>query len=272
MKSQTPRRSTRTGRRTPWTPIFDSRKRKGDILVGDTPAWSGYQATILADGPVFYMPLDEASGNMQDISGNANHAVITNCTRNAIGLAAGGSASFNGAQDVRLGSAPAVLNIEADGDFTYELWFERADSNYFGGMFIKRQNGSPFSQVGISCGTISGAGAEVPSKRLTFAWFDGTNRRTWTTDTDVVDGGRHHVLMGMTGGTTPFCIVDGAAVGLTLGYSLNSFPAANIAHPVYIGWNGSASTFVGELDECAIYDYALTTTEAAAHIAAKEIP
>ena len=52
MKSQTPRRSTRTGRRTPWTPIFDSRKRKGDILVGDTPAtaiqycgWDGGSAS-----------------------------------------------------------------------------------------------------------------------------------------------------------------------------------------------------------------------------------
>lgn len=216
-----------------------------------------YASEVLADSPRAWYRMTEASGLIQDSSGNANHATSSS-----------GTAGY--AQTSPITSEPADKAINFVGDyfdvpdhatldvgdvFTVEAWVKRNATTSEGELRIMSKgtggydffltsdlNGRPVLNIGGTSQVVSGAD---PASRI-----EDTN---W-----------HHVVITKSGAT---CKVykDGTDVtGTVAGGTITDTATA-----LRVGaWTGGGLTFNGLLDEVALYPTALSAVRVSAHYAA----
>ena len=225
-----------------------------------------YPAAVLADSPVAYYRLDEATGPaMCDSSPTA-----VDGTYNAAGLIFGVPGALLGDPDtaVRADGTNGVIGIggaspiTGNQSFTLEGWY--------------RSTGTEQNQSLVAIGTTAGAGQIAgltiwssncggPTSNIALDTFASAN--CWDTSTrgvNLFDGGWHHAAVAYDAGAgTVTAYVDGLSLGAETPVAMNL-----AASSIRVGnWSDAITNqpYRGEADEVAVYAKALPAARISAH-------
>lgn len=218
--------------------------------VVETVVGKDYETVVKADSPVGYWRLGETSGTAaRDSSGNGYGLLYTNSpTLGATGaLSSDGdkAASFDGSNDYAYASSPA-LNLS--NTFSIELWF-KASNKAKDHLIVCWGQEATGKRRGIFAASTSG-----------YFGFTGYAANI-TSTTDIVDGSWHHLVATVDASNGVKLYVDGTQVASGTP-SLVSYSYAN----TYLGSNNSASENAqATMDEVAIYNTVLTSTQVSTH-------
>lgn len=220
------------------------------------PAWSDYQDCVLADAPLSYWRLGEASGSTAvDVQGVNDGTYTGGVTLGEAGALSGDpdtAALFDGSSGYVSVASAASLNFGTTAPFTMEAWiktssaalyqiiFEKFDGT--NGYYFYLYNGAKlYVQIGGN-GTFYGGGGAA-----------------------LNDGQWHHVAVSISRGINALVYVDGS-LSQTLDISANT-QSTSTTVPLVLGYDGyyHSSDFAGTLDEVAIYPAALSAAQIAAH-------
>ncbi len=171
------------------------------------------------------------------------------------------SMDFDGTEYITAGLLSEYISLSAPTSFTVSAWIKTTDNG------------------GISKGVIGSASTSL-SSGLNFTIYSGEitfgvvtswpTSRIITTNANVNDGNWHHVVgtydsEGDASGNTLYLYIDGTQVGSNTG---NRGGYAFDNYPLFIGARGEGTNasgyFNGQIDEVAIFNRALNTTEIAA--------
>lgn len=212
-----------------------------------------YNTTILADSPLVYFQLNETSGTTFANSGSlggTSAAIGSGVTKgqingidgsNAIALDGGANAYFSFTQNA---------NFMSDNQYSVEAWVKTST----GGVTKTIASYNPGSR-GFTLGVNS-------SNRATFSISNnnGTFSVTASGSTNLLNDGNWHHLVGTVNSSTITIYVDGVATANTSATA----GTYGISATLYAGASGSGA-FTGQVDEFAIYDGALTSTQVTTH-------
>lgn len=210
-----------------------------------------YQATVMADGPYCYWRLglngnDSAGTNGGTLNpgatANQPNGPLLNGTSLCTVFSATGSISL-----------PALATTAA---MTLEAWVK-----YTGAVmpiFSNRPLDGTADYIGPTTGGV-------------LFWYNaGATPTNIQTAGVYSDGAWHHVAW-ITNGSVATIVVDGVVTSVNGTAFTHPATAANTA---YIGWDKPNNSYYyqGNLAEVALYNKALTTTQVAAHYAARNNP
>lgn len=227
--------------------------------VTPTSGASPYATAVLADSPLLYWRLGEASGTTAaDASGNGNTGTYTNVTLGATGLISGTdtAAGFAGGADERVESAVSIF--AATTAYTFEGWAKRTDSlatySLFGGA-----SGSYGPRVRVNT-----------SGDITFETQYGFTPFTWAAAWPGNGVAVHWAITVAAGATSAQLFINGVSVGTSAPGSVPDW--GQTAHLVAGSYNtigAGAESWKGVLDEYAVYTGILSSARIAAHYAAR---
>lgn len=232
----------------------------GERIAQVLPPDAGYAELVIADGPLFYFRLGEATvssgATAADSSGHSRDGLFSGTTLSSVAsllTSDTGDNAIDSAGTISDGVELAYASWMNVTQASWEFWISSTDAD--GGRIFARE--SPSYVWSIQ------GGAGSPIYFLASATTIATS-----TSTDYFDGNPHHVVITYDGTTVRF-YKDGVADGSTawagpLPTATNS--AITLLHAV--GTNVNASLIVGTLDEVAMYDYALTATQVGTHYTA----
>lgn len=225
--------------------------------VGSSYTPDAYDLVILADTPACYWPFSEATGNPQDISGNANHVVTVNGTPvyQQPGLPGGGySIELDEDANAYFFVADSTT-IPDTGALSYEAWIRRGFLAGWETIFKK------------------GTGGTSPH-----LYIDNDNLIKWrpayaggsvsSVTVSAVDGGStdfHHVVG--TRDASNNWLVYLNAVDVTTVVAASTV-ASNTDQLVIGAVNDGSGEMEGRLAKPAMYAYQLTPTQIAQHFVA----
>jgi hypothetical protein len=216
-----------------------------------------YASEVLADSPAAYYRMDEASGLIQDSSGNANHATATAGAGSATYAEPGAIASDPSSKSILFNpnfrfEVPDHASLDLGDSFTIELWW-RFDVN-------------AREQWPISKGP-GGYELRINSDD-TFALVKAATSLTVTSTVAIPDDAAFHHIVATKDGSTVKLYLDGVDVTGTVDNSTY----ADTTDALFIGgYDAGSNQFLdGWLDEVAIYDAALSASRVAAHFAAAQ--
>lgn len=232
--------------------------------VDKPTAGTSYYDEVMADSPVCYWRLGEASGTLNDSSGTGNHGTSSGITYGVAGKIAGDDAISiaTGAQTNRVEKTSATsLPTSATAAWSIEFWHKSSTFVSLSQMF---GFGNPFNATtSLEAPTDRGCNRYMLQFNSNYYfWGDSAD---W--DTGVAfdtDGNWHHIVT-VCDGTDMIFYRDGVSAATRSGrpFTKTSKTAIN-AGSCHDG--GSAPTTI--LDECAIYAAALSSTRIAAHFSA----
>ena len=219
---------------------------------------SFYPTAVLADGPVGYWRLGEASGDAADSSGNGLTGTAGTINANTIIYRVAGAIAHDPNTAVNLNNGgyfdmgnPALLQIT--GALTLEAWVQGTGAgNWSGDIQSKRATGSVAWQLSFGLAAFNQLSAKIVGKQLNSS--RNLNDRYW-----------HHVAMVYIPSTSLSIYID----GMLDVQSTSSIPASitNFAVSARIGGtsDGLSSFSQGAVDEVALYSKAIDVTRLLAH-------
>jgi len=215
---------------------------------------TSYQSRILADGAIAYWPLDDAAAPVRDLAG----------ARPGVEFTAGGMAPLY--QQTGVGGAASV-QLQGRGfdipplptllpQFTYEAWIKITGTT---------TNSTILSRLGVCQWWII---PPNPTGRRVLQVFLGTSYGLQTpADNLIVLGTWYHVAV-THDGTTGRLYINGLPDTATLAFPLP--PGDSAAFASSLGYNlNSGNTFLGGLQDVAVYPTALPAQTIADHYAAR---
>lgn len=234
-----------------------------------------YAATISGDAPVGWWKLNEASGTTATDSGSGTAANGTYSGSNFLysrpGIdsldAGGGTSIFFGGTDayVDIGAAPTKLCFASGTSFSLEAWVSFNSILTTPGAAVITEGYSGDGNVRYMLGFHNGG---TNTRKPTFGWFNGSWRLV-VSGNELTDSSWHHLVGTYDGGTNQLELwVDGVSQGTLTPGGTQPTGTENI----YIGrrWdNGNDIYFNGWIDEPAMYNVKLTSTQIGNHYAAR---
>ena len=210
-----------------------------------TALTDAYRATILADSPIAYYPLNELSGSVaEDIMSNPANGSIANCLlgQTALTEALGTCYYFNGSNGgIYLGS-PSKFVIS--GPVSMEVWIKPTGS----------RGGNPF-QINYNSGLRMQIG--VPSISMIFAGAAKLNSSPLTLN------GLYHIVFTCT--ASKLCTyVNGVLVASVTGGGWSGISSASNSSIGYLA-PVNVELFQGYISNVALYDYELNDTQVLHH-------
>lgn len=231
--------------------------------AAQTIAEGHYAEVVLADGPVAYWRLGEASGTTAvDEIGGHDSTYAGTVTLGADGVMQDGSgdtsADLNGTSGRVTGSDWADLEFAGSAPFSVEAWAEL-------GAF----NGSGFNLLVQKQGNAGGNGWEFlvrgsPYKELRISrQVSGTGYVSIGSGVDTIATGTLYHLVGTFDGTDGKVYINGTLIATG---DISGTMAAS-TEPLSIGWDAGAADhhWDGRIDEVAIYDRAISAAEVLEH-------
>lgn len=228
---------------------------------------ASYQQTVLADSPVFYLRLNEISGTtFADTTGNghtgtANGTVTLGATAAAAGL---GTAVTPGTTTSDFIGITAAAALDITGNVTLECWYKPSSTAASAYLMNKGKDDDTHASYGMF---ISSAG------KVVFAVTEAVNMLTGTTTLSV--GTWYYLVCTFTSSGNHWTIYVNAVSDNT---TVNTPPAALTATVkdyriggVVEGGSvpGTFFPMLGSIDEIALYNVALTSTQISNHYAAR---
>ncbi|WP_375426342.1 PKD domain-containing protein, partial [uncultured Friedmanniella sp.] len=240
------------------TQIRDHYTRSGRTVDLPPAPTDTYGKQVVGDSPLFFWRLNETNGSTvadateNKVAGNVYGGVTLGTSSD---VAPGTSAGFDGSTGT-LASATAFNNPTT---YSEEVWFKTTTTN--GGKLI----GFGDQQSGYS-GNYDRHVYMENSGQLTYGVWTG-QANTITSPTAYNNGTWHHLVATQDGTAGMKMYVDGVLVGTnpqTSNQSYNGYWRVGGD----TSWGGNSSFFNGNLDEAAVYGYALTATQVKAHYSA----
>jgi len=167
----------------------------------------------------------------------------------------GNALRFNGSNYVRLTNTSGLEFL--NGGFSIAAWvrYNGGGNEYF--IFSKHsgfwQNGY-FLSIGYWWNYLEYA------NRANF-YFNEDSTRVLSPVCPAYNDGRWHFVVGTNDGQTGTLYVDGIAVGSNSGRPVQANGVEMLVGGVFTNQGTFVSGFVGDIDEVAVYDYALSPTE-----------
>jgi hypothetical protein len=226
-------------------------------LAHAATAGADYQATVLADHPVGYWPLSDPAGspNAQDLTGTSNGGLNPGVTVAGVpGPVPGTTAfSFNGGNcsGVELDADAANLRLQS---FSVEAWVQ-----------------SPSASDGIIFRWRTFGYGLYPTD---FGLYPNGNNAGASSATNPLSDGRWHYVVGTYDASSGITFyIDGEQIG----YNPTTGPPTYGAGQVAIGrdadaCDGVVPSFEGNIGQVAVYAYALSASQVAAHYSAVAAP
>jgi hypothetical protein len=202
-----------------------------------------YNSTVLADSPKHYITFDQTSGGYTDSGTQGATTTVTGSPVQVNGIS-GKALTYNGTSDYVTINSP--YDFAANSTFTFECWF-KSTATTGQPTFIRRDGNGAAYLLRLNAGKIE--------------FY--CNQAGIVTTASYADGNWHHVV-GVKNGTATTLYVDGTQVGTGTG---GTVAQATGAQPIYLGESTSAASEMmkGTLDEVAIYNVALTSTQVTNH-------
>jgi hypothetical protein len=216
---------------------------------------TGYRGAVLADTPVSYWRLGEASGTAAADERGANPGTYVNSP--TLGVAsllssdtANKAVTFDGTNDQVKVADSASLRFT--GPFSLEAWIKPTSlpaAGSFASIMTKAESYT----------------LQFNGPRLEFTIIQNGIRKRLQAPSGAVSTGQIYHVVGTYDGNTQRLYLNGkevASTPLTGG-------ASSSANALYLGsWGGSGEFFKGTIDEAAVYGSALSATQVSAHYAA----
>tara|TARA_R110002020_G_scaffold80190_3_gene200215 strand:- start:798 stop:2693 length:1896 start_codon:yes stop_codon:yes gene_type:complete len=243
----------------------NGRGAKAAIALKPSGATS-YRATVLADNPLFYYRLGEASGTTayDEVATSSNGTYYNTPDLGQTGAISGDSntavkfkeASSEYAETVTLSSETSLLPC------TIECFIKTdgaSDSN--AGIVFYRETNAQASGLNILGSTLG---------KLGYTWNDASNTYTWSSGPTLSDDTWYYVALVVESTKATIYVIDESGTLTTPAVNSVSHSALNCSGD---GWNIARDTaslryFQGTLDEVALYDQALSQSTVVAHAAA----
>jgi RHS repeat-associated protein len=217
-----------------------------------------YRSSVLADGPLGYWRLGEASGTVgSDASGNAldlTYANVTLAQAAAIDSDTDKAASFNGSSSK--GSRSIVTT--ATSNFSLEAWVRWSGASATATQIFLLNGTYNVNGYRVQLNGVSGANSRVYVFKGATAFDTGYTlpANSWT-----------HLVATVDASSNLRFYVNGA-----LSYGPVSFGAVTVpTGETVAGSTGTTRFFNGRLDELAVYNTALSANRVAAHYADAQI-
>lgn len=217
------------------------------LLTEEAAAYTGYAAAIMSLGPVAYWRLGESSGTTAaNESGFDNGTYVGSPTLGSSGLLTGDSNTA-----VTLSGSSQYVQVTDSARFDLGDVFTIVVS-------VRRSSLTGRYEQFVSKGTNSFGFGINPTNIVEFTQ-QGVGDLAYST-TSILASTTYH-LVATKNGSTRKVYVNGAD-DTSLG---TNFTIADNANDLFIGRKGASSTdfFTGVIDEVAIYNYALSSTEVA---------
>jgi hypothetical protein len=225
------------------------------LLGGPTPLT--YSQTILADNPVGFWLMNEASGSTAaDTSGNGNNATYFNSpTLNQAGpsTALNKSVLFNGSNQYGATSTVSTFNMAPSGNWSLEGWFKTSSS---GTNAIAHVGGPGGSQSDVLCllyidgGQVGIVTPQATSGNVNIRSTATFNNNAW-----------HYAAVTSVSGGAVTVYVDGTSVAS----STTARRANGVNSATYLGNQISLYYFNGNTTATAVYNTTLSSTRVTAH-------
>ena len=219
---------------------------------------SAYASAVVDDRPQLYYPLGDVQ---QDWAGANNPVMGSGVAAGSPGIenSASGRSDFNGSSD---GVVVSKNQVQAPKQFTTELWFRTTTTA--GGKLIGYGNASSGSS-----GNYDRHVYMRNDGRLVFGVYPG-GVQTVESSASFNDGVWHHVAASQSAAGMAL-YVDGELVGSNPSVTSAQDYAGywRIGSDNLGGWpsSPSSSSFAGSIDEVAVYDFALSSSQLRNHYA-----
>jgi len=232
----------------------------GATLTLIPPPTSGYKGAVMSNSPVGYWELDETSGTTAfDYAGGHNGTYGALSTLGAIGPEAPNQVGFSstnaGVQTTAFTVASAVtlppLNLGTNNTVTITAWVKPSGvQQQYAGLVFSR-----------SAGTIAGLSYDSTATKLAYEWAG--NRVNFDSGIVLADGQWHFVALVVT--PTNATLYSGTNHSMRVAVDTLAEPVQTFAGTTTIGLDVSggeaARTFNGTIDEVAIFDRALSSSD-----------
>lgn len=232
-------------------------------------ATANYDATILADGPVAFWPLNETSGTTAtDTTGNGHSGSYvgtagTNYTLGQAGIGDGETAVlFDGSAGyVDVATVPTTVT----NTWSLEAWIKLSTTSGLGNDLLVVANGKDASPGAFGMGLSTG-NMEVGPREVA-AYSGGTAEEGL--GAVVNDTSWHYIAIVCNGSGSTQAYLDGTATGSAKSQSY-TVPTGSLFIAAYEQSSGTPyRVFPGTIAKAAIYNKALTATQISNHYAAK---
>lgn len=241
------------------------------LSISDPALLGGLRSPIevvMADGPAAFWPMQEASGDLADISGNSRTATKVGSggvTYSVDGPGASIKAiEFAGSSGV--GFSAADVDVWSSMNFSAEAWVYLG-SSFFSGQYARyilaKHASFTFNEFFVQV-------EDTDSGRLS-AQVNNTSETNWANKLlaswGPPTGIWHHIVMVLSGSTVTL-YVDGVSVGSAA--SAGGSRRGNSAGELAIGHSPAIASrsWKGRLCMAAFYDHALSAAQVGAHFAA----
>jgi hypothetical protein len=245
------------------------------LLAGTTARAASYQATVLADGPSCYYRFSEqnvaptpipAVTNIGSVGAAANGVLTTPNLETLVtsGVAGPLADPANTAYNFPLGSVgglvsvPYLASLNTNGAFSVELWAAPSTQNF----------GCPASDADASYPRGWLFYQSDPQLNVGNGWafrvYNGSGSATAYYGIPNIPTNTWYHLVGVYTNSNIYLYVNGVLAASTTGsYSPNTSQAETFGNRIDNGY-----PYAGSMDEPAIYNYALSASQVAAHYAA----
>jgi len=246
----------------------------GVLTVLPIPTASAYVGTVLADHPVAYYRLDETSGSVAHDYAGGHDGAYYDAILDQPGFVPSQidpdpAAGFSGATGSYVGNIAADNSVSFAGttNFTIEAWTKGVANQINGAAIVAKGAGDvgnvyPQEQFALRVNVADYSFLVRSPAQSTANGYEAVG-------TTGPDGSWHH-LVGVWDGSAVNLYVDGALQTTVGGPS--TVRASTV--PISIGAERSGNApsydlaYNGDIDEVAIYNYALTANQVQAHYAA----
>jgi hypothetical protein len=221
-----------------------------------------YNKAVEADSPLFYWPMEEASGELAPAKGAGKIKLTNGPTYRQTGAVKGGlgAISFDGTNDF----GQVALDLSAQSAFTVEFlinWTTNANDDDFAMEHSATANTNPGFNVDWNSSADGGGTASVKWRES-----EGQNRRY--TFVRPSAGAWHHVVLVLTINGALVAYVDGVSVTVTARETevqANKFPSTTLN---LFSRNGASLFGKGKMEQLAFYSGALSKAQVEAHFKA----
>lgn len=247
------------------------------VVAYSVPGTTPYRTEVLADSPLAYLRLGEASGTTAADEQAAHAGTYTNTpTLGATGAVAGDTAvSFDSAQSERVDWTTLGTFGQSLLTASFEFWVKTSDTTNQAAVFGSFNTGTTLAAQVLLNSNNSG-GASSGSTYFYLRTNDGLQFQA-SMSANIYDGAWHHVVWVVESNTTYSVYVDGSSQ--TLSYNLTQWGAtpslADFGFALALAARNLRGTIdlhaAVSLDEVAFYTSRLTSTRVQAHYDARTV-